>query len=362
VAGPPRPQLRRRAGEGGPRLPAPCRGLQRQRPGRHPVVRAGKRARRALVRPTGRRLRRSGGDRQRTYRPLLGDFNGDGRGDIFWYGPGSAPDVFWYGHADGGFAGRAVTVNGTYQPLPGDFNGDRSRDILWYGWRGRRPLVRAPQRRLHRPHDRRGGHLPALHRRLQRRRPARHLLVRPGRRLRRHLVRELERQLRARGGHRAGHLPASGRRLRRRRPQRRALVGAGPAHRRAVVRPPRPPVHIQVDHGRPGLRACPGDPPGDPRQPVRPLRVRRPRLRRDRRPFVHQHPGGVPAQLRPRFPRLRDRQRAARRRDRAAGARRPGGQLRPQQAPSRRRPGPTWPGTGTSAGTPSCAARTSCTC
>ena len=24
----------------------------------------------------------------RSYQPLIGDFNGDGRSDIFWYGPG----------------------------------------------------------------------------------------------------------------------------------------------------------------------------------------------------------------------------------------------------------------------------------
>ena len=163
-----------------------------------------------------------------TYEPLLGDWNGDGRGDIFWYGPGAAPDVIWYGKASGGFTGRAVTVQGTYQPLVADFNGDRRRDILWYGpgadydvlwlglasggfssrattvngtyqpvlgdWNGdrsrdilvrarrrpRRPLVRAPGRALHRRGGQRRRHLPAVHRRLRRRRTARHLLVRAG--------------------------------------------------------------------------------------------------------------------------------------------------------------------------------------
>ena len=34
-----------------------------------------------------------------TYEPLLGDFNGDGENDIFWYGPGAANDALWYGKA-----------------------------------------------------------------------------------------------------------------------------------------------------------------------------------------------------------------------------------------------------------------------
>jgi len=69
----------------------------------------------------------------RNYLPLVGDFNGNGHADIFWYGPGAANDVLWYGKASGGFTGRAVTVNGIYQPLVADFNGDSRRDILWYG-------------------------------------------------------------------------------------------------------------------------------------------------------------------------------------------------------------------------------------
>jgi len=67
------------------------------------------------------------------YVPLVGDFDGDGAGDILWYGPGGARDRLWLGRPDGGFSDRAVTVTGSYQPLVGDFNGDRSDDILWYG-------------------------------------------------------------------------------------------------------------------------------------------------------------------------------------------------------------------------------------
>jgi glycerophosphoryl diester phosphodiesterase len=69
----------------------------------------------------------------RSYLPLVGDFNGNGHADILWYGPGSGPDVLWYGGSDGRFSGYAVTVNGSYEPLLGDFNGDGNNDIFWYG-------------------------------------------------------------------------------------------------------------------------------------------------------------------------------------------------------------------------------------
>jgi glycerophosphoryl diester phosphodiesterase len=69
----------------------------------------------------------------RSYLPLVGDFNGNGHADILWYGPGANPDVLWYGGVDGAFSGRSLAVNGTYQPLVADFNGDRRADIFWYG-------------------------------------------------------------------------------------------------------------------------------------------------------------------------------------------------------------------------------------
>ena len=69
----------------------------------------------------------------RSYQPLVSDFNGDGRSDIFWYGPGAAVDRLWLGQPHGKFISRAVSVTRTYQPLIGDFNGDRRSDIFWYG-------------------------------------------------------------------------------------------------------------------------------------------------------------------------------------------------------------------------------------
>jgi glycerophosphoryl diester phosphodiesterase len=81
-----------------------------------------------------------------SYLPLVGDFDGDRRADVLWYGPGAAPDVLWSGRPGGTFAARTLRVRGSYQPLTGDFNGDGRADVLWYGpgpaadvlWLGRR--------------------------------------------------------------------------------------------------------------------------------------------------------------------------------------------------------------------------------
>jgi glycerophosphoryl diester phosphodiesterase len=68
-----------------------------------------------------------------SYEPVVGDFDGDGRADIFWYAAGAAADVMWLGRAGGAFAGRSASQGGTFQPIPGDFDGNGRTDILWYG-------------------------------------------------------------------------------------------------------------------------------------------------------------------------------------------------------------------------------------
>jgi hypothetical protein len=71
-----------------------------------------------------------------TYQPLVGDFDGDGVTDIFWYAPGTAPDTLWL--FDGGgisIHSYPKAVNGTYQPFVGDFtsnDGHVADDIFWY--------------------------------------------------------------------------------------------------------------------------------------------------------------------------------------------------------------------------------------
>jgi hypothetical protein len=67
-----------------------------------------------------------------SYLPFTGDFNGDGRTDIFWYGPGSGPDSVWLSRGDGTFSGASRPVGGVYEPLVGDYDGNGRTDVFWY--------------------------------------------------------------------------------------------------------------------------------------------------------------------------------------------------------------------------------------
>ncbi len=65
--------------------------------------------------------------------PIQGDFNGDGKSDIFWYRPGSGSDRIWFGGSTGPADGLgSQSVSGSYRPFVGDFNGDQITDIFWY--------------------------------------------------------------------------------------------------------------------------------------------------------------------------------------------------------------------------------------
>ena len=65
------------------------------------------------------------------------DFNGDGYSDIFLYAPGTEKDVVWYGTPESASfrknSGSSVQISGTYKPVSGDFNGDGYSDIFYYG-------------------------------------------------------------------------------------------------------------------------------------------------------------------------------------------------------------------------------------
>ena len=68
-----------------------------------------------------------------TFRPAVGDFDGDGRDDIFWYAPGAAADYMRRGTTTSFSAGPAYVVNGTYTPLVLRFNTDGKDDLFLYG-------------------------------------------------------------------------------------------------------------------------------------------------------------------------------------------------------------------------------------
>jgi hypothetical protein len=71
--------------------------------------------------------------------PKTGDFNGDGKDDLFWYGPGTEPDRIWWGQTSlSSFASApgstSQTVNGTYAPTTGDFDGNGFDDVFWFSF------------------------------------------------------------------------------------------------------------------------------------------------------------------------------------------------------------------------------------
>jgi hypothetical protein len=61
-----------------------------------------------------------------------GDFDGNGKVDVLWYGAGSKPETIWWGRRGRGFAIGTIKANGRFRPLTGDFNGDGRADIFWY--------------------------------------------------------------------------------------------------------------------------------------------------------------------------------------------------------------------------------------
>lgn len=66
-------------------------------------------------------------------KPVAADVDGDGFGDVLWYGAGSASDALWLGR-DAGFTSKPVTINGTYTPIVREaYSQDQ---IVWYSAAG----------------------------------------------------------------------------------------------------------------------------------------------------------------------------------------------------------------------------------
>lgn len=67
-----------------------------------------------------------------TFQPIVGDYDGNGLDDVFWYAAGSAPDALWLSKAAGGYANVAVNVSGTFRPLAMHTDAGAYEDIIWY--------------------------------------------------------------------------------------------------------------------------------------------------------------------------------------------------------------------------------------
>ena len=70
-----------------------------------------------------------------SYQPVVGDFDGDGCEDVFWYAPGAARDWIWYGDASGTFPRTAevtIPLDANAIPIVGQFDTSPGDDLFWY--------------------------------------------------------------------------------------------------------------------------------------------------------------------------------------------------------------------------------------
>ena len=52
---------------------------------------------------------------------------------MLWYQPGPGPDALYLGSLRRSFTGRAANIDEDFQPFVGDFNGNGVEDVFWYG-------------------------------------------------------------------------------------------------------------------------------------------------------------------------------------------------------------------------------------
>jgi hypothetical protein len=78
-----------------------------------------------------------------SYRPFVGDFDGDGIDDIFWQRSwgltsegavewSAAPSFLWYFDDMGGHEAKVFALDGDYSPYVGDFDADGCHDVAWF--------------------------------------------------------------------------------------------------------------------------------------------------------------------------------------------------------------------------------------
>src|SRR3546814_20854965 len=66
------------------------------------------------------------------FRPAVGDFDGNGIDDIFWYGPGSHYDRVWYGVGGGQFDSRVIDIPEQGFPHVAELDGDAVDGAVLY--------------------------------------------------------------------------------------------------------------------------------------------------------------------------------------------------------------------------------------
>lgn len=69
------------------------------------------------------------------FETFTGDFDGDGHGDLFRYGPGDLEDGIYYGkesRSQFSYKDEGFQIRNTYRPVAGNFDGLYGTDIFWY--------------------------------------------------------------------------------------------------------------------------------------------------------------------------------------------------------------------------------------
>ncbi len=68
-----------------------------------------------------------------SFRSIPLDANGDGRGDVLWYTPGTGADALWFATGPATFTSTPLVINTSYDTVvPLDVDGDGDDDLLWY--------------------------------------------------------------------------------------------------------------------------------------------------------------------------------------------------------------------------------------
>ena len=67
-----------------------------------------------------------------TYRPVVADIDPDPLDEIIWYGPGTTIDTIWDFTSASTATSRPTQVDGRYLPVAGNLNGVGNDEVFWY--------------------------------------------------------------------------------------------------------------------------------------------------------------------------------------------------------------------------------------